>query len=61
MKAKTKQNIKTGFRSLISNDAVMETAKNTHWWTAVIVGIVAAFLPIIPITVSASQQYGASF
>lgn len=61
MKAKTRENVINGFKSLYSNDAVMETAKNTPWWLAVIIAVVATFIPVIPITVSAANQYGASF
>lgn len=61
MKAKTKENLINGFKSLYSNDAVMESAKNTPWWIAVIIAVVATFIPVIPITVAASNQYGSSF
>jgi maltodextrin utilization protein YvdJ len=61
MKTKTKENLINGFKSLYSNDAVMETAKNTPWWIAVIIAVVATFIPVIPITVAASNQYGSSF
>lgn len=61
MKQQTKENVKNGFKSLISNNAVTDSAKNTPWWLALILGLVAAFLPVIPITVNNANSYGASF
>jgi len=61
MKAKTKENLKSGFKSLISNNAVMDSAKNNPWWIATIIALVSAFVPVIPIVVSAANGYGASF
>lgn len=61
MKAQTKQNWANGFKALISNNAVMDSAKNTPWYIALIIALVSAFIPVIPITVSNAQAYGSSF
>ena len=61
MKNETKRNIKNVFASIIKNNAAIDGAKTAPWWIALIMFIVCNFLPIIPIMVNASKQYGASF
>ena len=61
MTAKTKYSLKLVFGSLIKNDYCVEGAKTMPWWIAVIMFILGTFLPVIPIMVSASNTYGASF
>lgn len=61
MTNKTKINLKNGFKSLINNDAVIESAKNNRWWIGPIIGLVACFVAVIPITISNAKTYGSSF
>lgn len=61
MKPETKRTLKNTFASLISNDAAIDGAKNSPWWIGLILFILGTFIPIIPIMVTASKNYGASF
>ena len=61
MSPRTKEILGTTFKSIISNQACVDGAKNTPWWIAAIFLTLAVFLPLIPIMVSASNTYGASF
>ncbi len=61
MKDKTKKLIKNLFGSLAINDSAIEGAKTAPWWIAVILFVVGTFLPIIPIMVTNSKAYGASY
>lgn len=58
-----KQNslVKTFFKGLINNEAVMSGSKQSKWWVSLIIAVVSAFIPVIPIMVSTGNSYGASF
>ena len=61
MRQQTKTNLKLGFGSLIKNDAAIEAAKTIPGYVPVIIGLVAAFIPVIPLMVSTSKSYGSQF
>ena len=61
MSPETKRNLINVFKSIVSNQAVIDGAKETPWWVAVIFFVISICLPVIPITVSYSKAYGASF
>ena len=61
MDPQVKRNLINGFKSIISNQAVIDGAKETPWWVAVIFFVLSICLPVIPITVQYSKAYGASF
>ena len=61
MKDTSKKTLKNVFASLISNDSAIDGAKTAPWWIAIIFLILGTFMPIIPIMVSSSKSYGASF
>ena len=61
MSPETKRNLINVFKSIISNQAVIDGAKETPWWVAVIFFVISICLPVIPITVSYRKAYGASF
>lgn len=55
-----KFNLKNGFGSLISNRSAIEAGKSMPWWSAVIIGLIGAFLPMIPIMVNILNTNGSS-
>lgn len=61
MREQTKRNLKLGFGSLIKNDAAIEAAKTIPGYVPVIIGLIAAFIPVIPLMVSTSKSYGSQF
>ena len=61
MREETKYKLKIGFASLIKNDACIESAKQIKGYVPIIIGLVAAFLPVIPLMVSTSKTYGSQF
>lgn len=61
MSPETKRNLINVFKSIISNQACIDGAKETPWWVATIFFVISICLPVIPITVSYSKAYGASF
>lgn len=61
MSPETKRNLLNVFKSIISNQACIDGAKETPWWVAAIFFVISICLPVIPITVSYSKAYGASF
>lgn len=61
MRQQTKTNLKLGFGSLIKNDAAIEAAKTIPGYVPVIIGLIAAFIPVIPLMVSTSKSYGSQF
>ena len=61
MRKETKYKLKIGFGTLIKNDACIESAKNIKGFVPVIIGLVAAFLPVIPLMVSTAKTYGSQF
>src|SRR5574344_228155 len=52
MSQKTKDNLKLGFSSIISNGACVELGRNKPWYGAVLVGLLSVILAIIPIGVT---------
>lgn len=61
MKASTKENLGNIFGSLVSNQRAINGAKRNPWWVALIMFVLAVVVPVIPLTVSVAQSYGASF
>lgn len=61
MKAKTKENLGNIFGGLFKNQRVINGAKHNAWWVALIMFVVGVILPVIPLTVSAVNAYGAQF
>lgn len=61
MKASTKENLGNIFGSLISNQRAINGAKRNPWWAALIMFVLAIILPVIPLTVTVANSYGASF
>ena len=61
MNPKTKKFLSNFFFGLFSNDHAIEGSKSNPWWVALIILLVSIIIPVIPITVSASRAYGASF
>ena len=49
------------FRGLFSNKAAIEGANNNPWWIAIIFILFSTVLPVIPITVNASNISGSSY
>ncbi len=49
------------FKSLFSNQAAIEASKTSKWWTIVIFILIAAMLPVIPLTVSAAKVDGSNY
>ena len=56
-----KFNLKNGFGSLINNQCAIEAGKSLPWWSAIIVGLLAAFLPMIPIMVNIFNTNGSNY
>jgi hypothetical protein len=52
MSQKTKDNLKLGFSSIISNGACVELGRNKPWYGAVLVGLLSLILAVIPIGVT---------
>ena len=61
MSPQAKRNLGNSFKSLISNQACIDGAKEAPWWIATIFFVLAIILPVIPITVNLSKAYGSSF
>ena len=61
MKNTTKINLVNAFKSLIKNDAAVESAKTIPGYVPIIVSIIAVFLPVIPLMVSTGNTYGSQF
>ena len=61
MSPETKRNLGNVFKSIISNQAAIDGAKETPWWVATIFFVLSICLPVIPITVAYSKSYGSSF
>lgn len=61
MKARTKENLGNIFGGLFSNQRVINGSKHNAWWVALIMFLVGVILPVIPLTVTAANTYGASF
>ena len=54
-------NLKIGFGSLISNQSCIEAGKSLPWWIAIILGLVATFIPVIPVMTNIAKTNGESF
>ena len=61
MKNTTKINLVNAFKSLIKNDAAVESAKTIPGYVPIIVSIIAVFLPVVPLMVSTGNTYGSQF
>jgi len=61
MNKRTKETLVTTFKSVISNQSCIDSAKNNPWWIAVIFFVLAFMLPLIPVMVTASNMSGGSF
>ena len=61
MKNTTKLYLVNAFKSLIKNDAAVESARTTPSYVPIIVSILAVFLPVIPLMVSTANTYGSQF
>ena len=61
MNAKVKTHLSNIFVSQVSNERAIYSAKNYPWWVALIMGILGAFLPVIPIMVNQGKTSGAGF
>ncbi|MCR5184871.1 MAG: hypothetical protein K6C32_02185 [Bacilli bacterium] len=61
MKPRTKNFLLSLFGGLVSNDRVIDGAKTHPWWVALIIFVIASFIPVIPITVGQANSYGSSF
>ena len=61
MKERTKEIVKDGFGSLISNSAALRGAKNGPLWLTIVMFILAVLLPVIPLLVAQLTTDGSSF
>lgn len=61
MNPQTKENLKNIFGSLYSNQRAIDGARHNRWWVALIMFVFSVLLPVIPITVNASQLHGTTF
>ena len=61
MKERTKEVVRDGFGSLISNAAALRGAKNGPFWLTLLFFIFSLLLPIIPIFVTQANTKGSSF
>ena len=57
----TKRNLGNVFKSLISNQAAVDGAKEAPFWIGIIFLVLSVCLPVIPIIVSQQKVDGASF
>lgn len=61
MRERTKETIKDGFGSLISNAAAMRGAKNGPLWLTILMFVFAVLLPVIPLLVAQLNTNGSTF
>jgi len=54
-------NLRTGFGTLVSNQSCIEAGKSLPWWIAIIIGLIATFIPVIPVMTNISRTNGDSF
>lgn len=54
-------NLKTGFGSLVSNKCAVDAGKIFPWWSALIIFLLAIFLPVIPIMTSVGNSNGRDY
>ena len=61
MSPEAKRNLALTFKSLLSNQACVDGAKEAPWWIGVIFLVLGVCLPVIPTVVTMQKSYGASF
>ena len=61
MKERTKEIIRDGFGSLVSNSAAMRGAKAGPFWLTLVMFILSIFLPVLPIFISQINTNGSTF
>ena len=61
MQERTKETIRDGFGSLISNAAALRGAKNGPLWLTILMFIFSILLPVIPLFVSQATTNGSTF
>ena len=61
MKARTKEIIRDGFGSLVSNASALRGAKAGPLWLTIVMFFLAVLLPIIPLFVSQANTNGSTF
>lgn len=55
MSPETKDKLKTGFLTLVNNDAAIKAAREYHWWMPVILAITSVVITLVPSFVSNMQ------
>ncbi len=55
MSPETKDKLKTGFLTLVNNDAAIKAAREYHWWMPVILAIASVIITLVPSFVSNMQ------
>lgn len=53
--------VKDAFGSLFSNDKAISVSKRAPIWLTILIFFLAIIIPVVPLTISASSSYGASF
>ena len=61
MKERTKEVVRDGFGSLVSNAAALRGAKAGPFWLTLVMFILSLFLPILPIFITQANTKGSSF
>ena len=61
MKDRTKRTLQNLLYSQFKNDSAVDGAKTAPWYVALIIALLGTFIPAIPLMVSVSKSYGASF
>ena len=61
MKERTKETVRDGFGSLVSNAAAMRGAKNGPLWLTILMFVFAVLLPVIPLLVAQLNTNGSTF
>lgn len=62
MSAETKDKLKTGFLTIISNEAVVKAGRTYTWWVPLILAILSAFVALIPsFSMTMASDPGKSF
>ena len=61
MKERTKEVVRDGFGSLVSNAAALRGAKSGPFWLTLVMFILSLLLPILPIFITQANTKGSSF
>lgn len=62
MKPETKEKLKTGFLTIISNEAVVRAGRDYSWWMPLILGLFSAILALVPsFAMSMTANIGKTF